>query len=130
MKDNLMGDGTEQNQRTIDNVKTEQLFVFFLQVRSTPCKCCSRSQQRSSLGLRLRLTAVLVLIERVWSMSHSSLTSSAALDIWQSTFHTPVVEEVAGPRDICQRVLTARFPSGILQQLFECLPQSPPDITY
>ena len=60
-----MGDGTEQNQRTIDNVKTEQLFVFFLQVRSTPCKCCSRSQQRSSSGLRLRLTALLVLIERV-----------------------------------------------------------------
>ena len=25
--------------------------------------------------------------------------------IWQSTFHIPVVEEVAGPRDICQAVL-------------------------
>ena len=37
-----------------------------LQVRGTPCKCCSRSQQRSSPGLRLRLTALLVLIECVW----------------------------------------------------------------
>ena len=46
------------------------------------------------------------------------------------TFHTLVVEEVAGPRDICQAVLTAILPSGILQQLFECLPQSLPDITY
>ena len=43
--------------------------------------------------------------------------------VWQSTFHTPVVE-LAGPRDICQAVLTAMFPSGVLQQLFECLPQS------
>ena len=41
-----------------------------------------------------------------------------------------MVEEVAGPRDICQAVLTAIFPSGVLQQLFECLPQSLPDITY
>ena len=46
------------------------------------------------------------------------------------TFHTPVVEEVAGPRDICQAVLTGILPSGVLQQLFECLPQSLPDITY
>ena len=30
-----------------------------------------------------------------------------------------MVEEVAGPRDICQAVLTAIFPSGVLQQLFE-----------
>ena len=37
-----------------------------------------------------------------------------------------MVEEVAGPRDICQAVLTAIFPSGVLQQLFECLPQSLP----
>ena len=35
-----------------------------------------------------------------------------------------MVEEVAGPRDIRQAVLTATFPSGVLQQLFECLPQS------
>ena len=28
--------------------------------------------------------------------------------------HLPVVEEVAGPRDICQAVLTAIFPSGVL----------------
>ena len=30
-----------------------------------------------------------------------------------------MVEEVAGPRDICKAVLTAIFPSGVLQQLFE-----------
>ena len=36
-----------------------------------------------------------------------------------STFHTPVVEEFAGPRDICQAVLTAILASGVLQQLFE-----------
>ena len=41
-----------------------------------------------------------------------------------------LLEEVVGPRDICQEVLTAIFPSGVLQQLFECLPQSLPDITY
>ena len=40
-----------------------------------------------------------------------------------------MVEEVAGPPDICQAVLTAIFPSGVLQELFECLPQSLPDIT-
>ena len=45
------------------------------------------------------------------------------LIIYDSTFHTPVVE-VAGPRDICEAVLT------VLQQLFECLPQTLPDITY
>ena len=39
------------------------------------------------------------------------------------TFHTLVAEEVAGPRDICQTVLTAIFPSGVLQQLFACLTQ-------
>ena len=38
--------------------------------------------------------------------------------------------EVAGPRDNCQAALTARFPSGVLQQLFECLPQSLPDTWY
>ena len=81
----------------------------------------------SSPGLRLSLTALLVLIERVWWISHSLITS--ALDIWQSTFHTPVVEE-AGPRDICQAVLTAVFPSGVLQQLFEYLLQSLLDSTY
>ena len=30
-----------------------------------------------------------------------------------------MVEEVASPRDICQAVLTAIFPSGVLQQHFE-----------
>ena len=67
-----------------DDVKTQKL-----QVRGTPCKCCSRSQQRSSPGLRLRLTPrlVLILIARVWWISHSLITS--ALDnIWQSTSHT------------------------------------------
>ena len=48
-------------------------------------------QQVSSQGLRLRLTALLVLMWRVWWISHY-LTTSFALDIWQSTFHTPVVE--------------------------------------
>ena len=52
------------------------------------------------------------------------------LTVLQSISHTPVVEEVAGPRDICQAVLIAIFPSGVLQQLFECLPQSLPDITH
>ena len=108
------------------DVKTQKL-----QARGTPCKCCSRSQQRSSPGLRLRLTVLFVLIARVWWISHYLISSSFALDsIWQSTSHTPVVEEVAGPRDICQAVLTAIFPSGVLQQLFECLPRSLPDITY
>ena len=51
-------------------------------MRGTPCTCCSRSQQRSGLGLRLRLTALLVLIERVWWTSHP-LSTSSALDIWQ-----------------------------------------------
>ena len=74
---------------------------------STPCKCCSRSQQRSSPGLRLRLTALLVLIERVWWISHS-LIASSALDISYDNahFYTPVVEKVADPRDICHAVLT------------------------
>ena len=62
--------------------------------------------------------------------SHHFFCSWYILGVWQSTFHTPVVEEVAGPRDICQAVLTAILPSGALQQLFECLPQSLPDITY
>ena len=30
-----------------------------------------------------------------------------------------MAEEVASPRDICQAVLTAIFPSGVLQQHFE-----------
>ena len=51
---------------TYDNVKTK-IWKVFLQVFSIPCKCCSRSQQRSSPGLRLsRLTELLVFIERVW----------------------------------------------------------------
>ena len=41
-----------------------------LQVRGTPCKCCSRSQQRSSPGLRLRVTPRLVLIARVYGEYH------------------------------------------------------------
>ena len=58
------------------------------------------------------------------------LSSLLLLLIIHDTFHTPVVEEVADPRDICQAVLTVRFPSVVLQQLFECLPQSLPGITY
>ena len=30
-----------------------------------------------------------------------------------------LLEEVVGPRDICQEVFTAIFPSGVWQQLFE-----------
>ena len=37
-----------------------RMILSKLQVRGTPCKCCSKSQQRSSPGLRLRLTALLV----------------------------------------------------------------------
>ena len=77
----------------------------------TLCKSCSRSQQRCGRGLWLRLTALFVLIERVWRVSHSLITSSSTLYTWYetSTFHTPVVEEVSGPRDISQAVLTAIF---------------------
>ena len=51
--------------------------------------------------------------------------------VYDKAHHTPVVEEVAGPRNICQPVvLTAIRPSGVLQQLFERLPQSQPDISY
>ena len=121
-KDSLSDDGTSK----ID----VRMIMQQLQVRGTLCKFCSRSQQRPNPGLRLRLTALLVLIKRVWWISHSLITSSARDNIWQGTSHTPVVEEVAGPRDICQVVLTAIFPSGVLQQLFECLPRSLPGITY
>ena len=95
------------------DVKTQKL-----QVRGTPCKWWSRSQQRSSPGVQLRLTPLLVLIERVWWISHSLITliTSSAVDMWrQSTFHTPVVEEVAGLRDIRQAALTAILPSGVLR---------------
>ena len=43
------------------DVKTQKL-----QVRGTPCKCCNRSQERYSPGLRLRLTPLLVFTERVY----------------------------------------------------------------
>ena len=67
-----------------DDVKTQKL-----QVRGTPCKCCSSSQQRSSPGLRLRFTPLLVLIERVWWISHSLITSSSsALDIYEKAHFT------------------------------------------
>ena len=91
----------EQNRCTyVYDVKTQKQ-----QVRGTPCKCCSRSQQRSSPGLRLRLTPLLVFIERVCmvniTFSHHFFCSwyIPGYSVWQSTFHTPV-EEVAGPRDI------------------------------
>ena len=58
MKDNLSDDGTSK----ID----VRMIMYNLQVRGTPCKCCSRSHQRSSPGLGLRSTALLVLMERVW----------------------------------------------------------------
>ena len=68
------------------DVKTQKL-----QVRGTPCKCCSRSQQRSSPGLRLRLTPLLVLMERVWWMSHSLITS--ALDIYDKAHFTHLTKK-------------------------------------
>ena len=93
-----LSDKASKSMYVYDDFKSQNL-----QVRGTPCKCCSRSQQRSRPGLRLGLTPRLVLIERVWWISHFLITSSA-LDIlrsiWQSTFPTLVVEEVAGPRDI------------------------------
>ena len=58
MKDYL---SDETSKMYVYDVKTQKL-----QVRGTPCKYCSRSQQRSSPGLRLRLTALPVLIARVW----------------------------------------------------------------
>ena len=81
MKDNLSDDGTSK-------IDVRMMIMYKLQVRGTPCKCCSRSQQRSSPGLRLRLTVLLVLIERVWWISHSLITYFALLAIWRSTFHT------------------------------------------
>ena len=75
-----------------DDVKTQKL-----QVRGTPCTCCSRSKQRSSPGLRLRLTPRLVLIAHVYGEDHilSSLLLLLIIlrSIWQSTSHTPVVEK-------------------------------------
>ena len=79
----------EQNQPTYDNVKTKRLEKS----TGTPFKRCSSSQPRSRPGLRFRLTPLLLLIERVWWISHSLITSSA-FDIWHSTFHTPVVEKL------------------------------------
>ena len=67
----------DQNRCTYDNV--------YLQVPGTPCKCCSRSQQRSSPGLRLGETALLVLIELVRRISHYLITSFSALDILRSS---------------------------------------------
>ena len=67
------------------SIKTKKL-----QVHGTPCKCCSRSQQRSRPRLRLTLTARLVLIWCVWWLSCMYLITSFALDIWQNTFHTTV----------------------------------------
>ena len=59
-----------------------------LQVRGTPCKCCCRSQQRSSPGLRLRLTPLLVLIERVWWWISHFLITSSAVDIYDKAHFT------------------------------------------
>ena len=95
----------EQNQRSYDNHVKPNIYTS---TWYTPRKCWSRSQQRSSQGLRLRLTALLVSIERVWWISHS-LIASSALDTWQSTFRTHVVEEVAGPRDIFEAVSQPDF---------------------
>ena len=101
----------DQNRCTYDNV--------YLQVPGTPRKCCSRSQQRSSPGLRLGETALLVFIERVRRISHYLITSFLLLiyfAVVRSTFHTRVVD-VTGLRDTCQAVLTTIFPSGVSKQL-------------
>ena len=58
-------------------------------MRGTLCKSCSKSQQGFRPSLRLRLTALSDLVQRVCWMSHALITSST-LDIWRSTFHTPV----------------------------------------
>ena len=73
----------EQNRYTyLYDIKTQKL-----QVRGTPYKCYSRSQQRSSPGLRLGLTPLLVFIECVWWISHSLITSSA-FDIYDKAHFT------------------------------------------
>ena len=100
------------------------------QVRGTPRKCCSRSQQRSSPALQLRLTPLLVLIERVWWISHSLITSSA-LDIYYKAHFTHLWYKKLHARAIfVKRYSRPTLPNGVLQQLFGCLLQSLPDITY
>ena len=69
----------EQNQPTYDNVKTKRLEKS----TGTPFKRCSSSQPRSRPGLRFRLTPLLLLIERVWWISHSLITSSGLDNTWQ-----------------------------------------------
>ena len=53
----------ERNQRRI--MKKLKKLDLFQQARTTPWLCCRRSQQRSSPGSWLRLTALFVLIERL-----------------------------------------------------------------
>ena len=87
----------------------------FLQVRGTLCKCCSMSQQRSSPGLGAQVNGAV-------SLDRTRLVNTTFSHdfswLWQRTLHILVVE-VAGPRDICQAIFTARFPIGVLHQLFE-----------
>ena len=91
------------------NEQNRCTYVKKLQVRGASCKCCSRSQQRS------RIVAHIVSAVSLDRTCMVNITFSyhfffcSALDIRQSTFHTPVIEKVAGPRDICQAVLTAIF---------------------
>ena len=80
-------------------------------MRGNPCTCCSRSQQRSSPGLRLRLAALLVLIERVWWISHP-LSTSSALDIWQKH-----ISRICGRRS-CR---PARYLSSSTQPYFRAV---------
>ena len=94
----LRDEASKIDARIVYDVKTQQL-----QVRDTPCTCCSRSQQRSSLGLRLKLTPLLVFDRTRMVNITFSHHFFCSWYIWQSTFHTPVVEEVAGPRDVVKQ---------------------------
>ena len=65
---------TKLSKRTVPRIIREFDPVTFLmkdKLLSAPCKCCSGSQQRSSQDLRLRLTSLLIFIERECWISHS-----------------------------------------------------------
>ena len=84
VKFHLKGNSSEDGRSRID----VSMIMSKVQVRATPCTCCSRSQRRSSPGLRLRLTALVVLIARAWWISHSLITSSARDNMTKHISHT------------------------------------------
>ena len=114
----------EQNRCTYDdNLKTTGAWfsLYMLQQVTEEVQPRVAAQVNSAVSLdRTRLVNI--------TFSHNFFCSRYMTKHISHTCGT--VEEVAGPRDIYQAVLTAKFPSSVLQQLFECLPQSLPDITY